>query len=88
MVFAMRCESPIPTLDSVMRKYSYIECFFLILIIFVFQDLKYIYGRYINPLSEAERNMYVNGKLNDPDFISHWHGLRVTSPHPIFRSYF
>lgn len=24
------------------------------------KDLKYIYGRYINPSSEPERNMYVN----------------------------
>ena len=31
----------------------------------VFQDLKHIYGRYINPLAEAERNMYVNRKPED-----------------------
>lgn len=30
--------------------------------VLVVQDLKYIYGRYINPSSEEERNMYVNSK--------------------------
>lgn len=38
--------------------------FMVSLIIFnVFQDLRYIYGRYIKPSSEAERNMYVNRNL-------------------------
>lgn len=30
------------------------------------KDLKYIYGRYINPSSEEERNMYVNPSSPSP----------------------
>lgn len=35
----------------------------------VFQDLKYIYGRYIDPSSEEERNMYVKFSLDGFDFF-------------------
>lgn len=57
----------------------------------VLQDLKYIYGRYINPSSEEERNMYVNCHPDDFDFISYTfnsHGLCVSPVCPISTSYF
>lgn len=58
------------------------------MIVIVLQELKYIYGRYINLLSEEERNMYVTCSPDDFDFISYSQGLRVSSAHPISMSYF
>lgn len=44
----------------------------------VFQDLKYIYGRYIDPSSEEEKNMYVKFQWRLP-----LHSMHVTSLQPL-----
>lgn len=45
------------------------------------KDLKYIYGRYINPSSEEERNMYVNPSCHSPR-------LRGAAARPVSTRYF